>query len=77
MDRYLTLEDEVRAWLGQKRTSLWGNYMITAEDSMDEAVKWFTNELRSFWKHRLTTPRNAMVNHGSSRAWDVTDDDPK
>jgi len=74
-DRYLTLEDEVRAWLSAKRTSLWGNYMITADDSMDEAVEWFVNELRSFWKHRLGVPRNAMI--GSSRAWDVTDDDTK
>lgn len=57
MDRYLTLEDEVRAWLEAKRTTLWGDYILTAEDSMEDAVNWFAAELRSFWKHRLTIPR--------------------
>lgn len=75
MDRYLTLEDEVRAWLQTKRTSLWGNYMITADDSMDEAVAWFSDELRSFWKHRLTIPRIEISTVDTSRAWDVTDDE--
>lgn len=75
MDRYLTLEDEVRAWLETKRTSLWGNYMITADDSMDEAVAWFSAELRSFWKHRLTIPRIEIGTANTSRAWDVTDDE--
>lgn len=75
MARYLTLEDEVRAWLGEKRTSLWGNYMITAEDSMDEAVKWFADELRSFWKHRLTARPVEIHTGDMNRAWDVTDDE--
>jgi len=75
MDRYLTLEDEVRAWLSDKHTSLWGNYMITAEDSMEEAVKWFSDELRSFWKHRLTIPRIEINPTEMGRAWDVTDDE--
>lgn len=71
MDRYLTLEDEVRAWLSEKHTSLWGNYMITADDSMEEAAKWFADELRSFWKHRLTAPRVEIHTGDMDRAWDV------
>lgn len=74
MANYLTLEDEVRAWLSEKRTSLWGNYMITADDSMEEAAQWFADELRSFWKHRLTVPRVEICTGDTNRAWDVTDD---
>lgn len=75
MDRYLTLEDEVRAWLSEKHTSLWGNYMITADDSMEEAAKWFADELRSFWVHRLNRQPVAIDTGDTSRAWDVVGDE--
>lgn len=54
------LHDEVQEWLDTKGTSLWANWLITSEDGMEEAVNWFVNELRSFWRHRLNTRKQQI-----------------
>lgn len=70
------LHDEVQEWLNTKGTSLWANWLITSEDGMGEAVDWFVNELRSFWRYRLDTRRQQIEQdyeaQFSDRNFDVT-----
>lgn len=54
------LHDEVREWLDTKGVSLWADWLITSDDGMDDAVEWFVQELRSFWKYRLNRTRNVQ-----------------